>query len=93
MDGSEDMSLKEIVKRVKASHPDIRIGKKGLNEGMVNEIKRRLKEHKVVKIRIGADVEDRKSFAKEVADKVNAKLVEVRGYTFILVKEDKDDQV
>lgn len=56
---------------------------------MINEIKRRLKEHKVVKVKIGIEVEDRKKFAEEIANKVGAKLIEVRGFTFILVKVDK----
>lgn len=91
MAGSEDTSLKELIKRVKARHADVRIGKNGLTEGVLKEIERRLKDHKVVKIKIGIDVEDRREFARDVAKKLNAKLIEVRGYTFILAKEDVRD--
>lgn len=86
--GDTSYSMKQLIKMAKASHADVRIGKKGVTEELINEINRRLKEHKVIKVKIGIDVEDRKSFAKEIANKVGAKLIEVRGFTFILAKED-----
>jgi len=85
--GSEDIPLKRLIKEAKASHADVRIGKKGVTEGVIKEIKRRLDEHKVVKVKIGIEVEDRREFARLIAEKVNAKLIEVRGYTFILAKK------
>ncbi|BCU69254.1 YhbY family RNA-binding protein [Stygiolobus caldivivus] len=88
MVGSEDIPLKKLIKEAKASHAEIRIGKKGVTEEVINEIKRRLKEHKVVKVKIGIEIEDRREFAKEIAEKVGARLIEVRGYTFILAKKD-----
>ncbi|MEM0174257.1 MAG: YhbY family RNA-binding protein [Sulfolobaceae archaeon] len=83
---SEDIRMK--VKKAKARHADVRIGKKGLTDGVINEIKRRLEYSKVIKVRIGLKVEDRRKFAEEVAEKTNSKLIEVRGYTFILAKKD-----
>ncbi|BDC18327.1 YhbY family RNA-binding protein [Acidianus sp. HS-5] len=80
--------ISEKVKKVKAEHPAIRIGKNGLTEGLVNEIKRQLKEHEVVKVKIGIKEQDRRELAKKVAESVNARLVEVRGYTFILMRND-----
>lgn len=87
MVGSEDIPLKRLIKKAKASHADVRIGKKGVTEEVVKEIKRRLDEHKVVKVKIGIEVEDRREFARLVAEKANAKLIEIRGYTFILAKK------
>ncbi|BAB67235.1 MULTISPECIES: YhbY family RNA-binding protein [Sulfurisphaera] len=89
MDGQEDTnySIKQLIKKAKASHADVRIGKKGVTEEIINEIKRRLKEHKVVKIKIGIEVENRKEFARKIAELTEAKLIEVRGFTFILAKE------
>ncbi len=80
--------ISEKVRKTKAEHPTIRIGKNGLTEGLINEIKRQLKEHEVVKIRIGIKDQDRRELAKKVAEAVNAQLVEVRGYTFILMRND-----
>ena len=90
MDGQEDISysLKQLIKRAKTSHADVRIGKRGVNDEIINEINRRLKDHKVIKVKIGIDVDDRESFAKEIAAITRAKLIEVRGFTFILAKED-----
>jgi len=85
--GSEDIPLKRLIKEAKASHADVRIGKKGVTEEVVKEIKRRLDEHKVVKVKIGIEVEDRREFARLIAEKANAKLIEIRGYTFILAKK------
>jgi RNA-binding protein len=79
--------MKDLIKKAKASHADMRIGKKGVTEGLLNEIRRRLKEHKVVKVKIGVEVEDRRKFAEEIAMRVDAKLIEVRGYTFIIAKK------
>ncbi|QGR20161.1 YhbY family RNA-binding protein [Stygiolobus azoricus] len=87
MVGSEDIPLKRLIKEAKASHADVRIGKKGVTEEVIKEIKRRLNEHKVVKVKIGIEVEDRREFARLIAEKANAKLIEIRGYTFILAKK------
>ena len=84
--------IREKIKRKKAEHADVRIGKNGLTEGVINEIKRRLKDHDVVKVKIGIDVEDRRAFAREVAEKVGAKLIEVRGKTFILARDVRKGQ-
>jgi len=90
VDGQEDINynLKQLIKRAKTSHADVRIGKRGVNDEIINEINRRLKDHKVIKVKIGIDVDDRESFAKEIATMTRAKLIEVRGFTFILAKED-----
>jgi len=85
--GSEDIPLKRLIKEAKASHADVRIGKKGVTEEVVKEIKRRLDKHRVVKVKIGIEVEDRREFARLIAEKANAKLIEIRGYTFILAKK------
>lgn len=83
---SQGESIKAKIKRKKAEHADVRIGKNGLSEGIIQEIRRRLKEHKVVKVKIGIEVADRREFARRVAELVGAKLIEVRGKTFILAE-------
>lgn len=90
MAGQEDINynIKQLIKMAKARHADVRIGKKGVTNEVINEIKRRLKDHKVVKVKIGMEVEDRREFAKKVAELAGAKLIEVRGFTFILAKKD-----
>lgn len=87
--------LKKIKEHVQQRSADVRIGKAGITEGVINEIKRFLMEKEIVKIKIlrtAAAVEgkDRFQIAEEVAKKLNAKLLEVRGRTFILYKKIKD---
>ncbi len=86
MSSEERETIREKVKRKREEHADVRIGKNGLTPQVIEEIRRRLKDHKVVKVKIGIDVEDRREFARQVAEAVNAKLIEVRGKTFILAE-------
>ena len=68
----------------------VRVGKRGVSEGFVRELKRLLKEHKVVKVKVLKNYRDSveefniRDFAKEIAGIANARLIEVRGFTFIL---------
>ena len=67
----------------------LQIGKNGLTEGVINEIKHQLKKKNIIKIRmlksfIKNSEMNRRDLAKFVAKVVNAELVEVRGYTIIL---------
>lgn len=86
-------SLKKLVKEKKASSKcDVNIGKKGVTRGVIEEIKKRLERKKVIKVRIlksalVATGLDRRSLARLVAEKTGASLAEVRGRTFILVKQ------
>ena len=78
--------LKELVQQGRA---DVIIGKRGVNEGVISEIKRRLKEKGVIKVRVLKSAikvtgMDRKTLAKYVANKVGAMLLDVRGRTFVL---------
>lgn len=93
----KNKTINQLIKYKKASSKcDVNIGKKGVTENLLKEIKTRLKRHKVVKIRIlksalAVTGLDRKKLAEIVADKVNARLIEVRGRTFILAyKEYKE---
>ncbi|MET1101564.1 MAG: YhbY family RNA-binding protein [Pyrodictiaceae archaeon] len=85
-------SIRELIISKIHGRADVIIGKSGISNGVINEIKRRLKEQGIVKVKvlksgIKASGLDRKSLAREVATRVNAKLVDIRGRTFILVKE------
>ncbi|BBG25320.1 YhbY family RNA-binding protein [Sulfuracidifex tepidarius] len=81
------MTSEELIKKARASHPVIRIGKNGLNDGVINEIKRRLKQDKVLKVKVATE-DDVNEVARKVAESVGAKLIETRGFTFILAKDD-----
>ena len=69
---------------------DVNIGKKGVTPELIREIKERLKAKRVLKVRINRNLLktgiDRLEIAKEIAEKVGAELIEVRGHTFIIAK-------
>ncbi|MDK2849435.1 MAG: RNA-binding protein [Candidatus Woesearchaeota archaeon] len=72
---------------------DIRIGKKGISEALINEIKIRLKKKKLVKIKflaafLNSIEENKKKVIKEalqiIANHTDSEVLEVRGNTAIL---------
>lgn len=86
--------IKSLIKERRRGKVDIQLGKSGLTEGFINEVKRRLKKQGVVKIRIlksylKSGENDRRSIAGKVAELTGARLIEVRGNTFILALKGK----
>ncbi len=86
--------IKNLIKERRRGKVDIQLGKSGLTEGFINEVKRRLKKQGVVKIRIlrsylKSGENDRRSIARKVAELAGARLIEVRGNTFILALKGK----
>jgi len=83
--------LKEKIKEKIHSRADIQLGKKGVNESVVNEIKRRLKNQQVIKIRINRNLIksgiERQEIAQEIEEKTGATIIEIRGNTIILAKK------
>jgi len=82
---------KELVKRVLHGEPHVHIGKGGLSESVLNEIDRQLEENEVIKVRIlrsALSVEecDKDVFVELLAEKLNAKVLDVRGLTVILYR-------
>ncbi len=84
-------SLKRLKEIVQQGPADVIIGKRGIWPGVIEEIKRRLKEKGVVKVRalksaLKATGLDRRELARRVAEEVGALLLDVRGRTFVLYK-------
>ncbi len=76
------------ISKVLSEPARIRLGKSGINEGVLNEIKRHLEEEKIVKIKVlkslikmGYEVDQ---IAEKVASALNAEIVDIRGHTFTL---------
>lgn len=74
---------------------DINIGKHGLSERVVAEIKRRLKQKGIIKIRLldsslKAENTDRHTMALEIARRVGGLLIDVRGKTLVIIQRDVD---
>lgn len=80
---------KELLEKAKQLEPVLRIGKSGLTEGVVAELKKQLKKKKLIKVKFlkSALVEkNRKELAKEVADKTGAELIHQVGFVVVLYK-------
>lgn len=83
---------KEIRSKAAALEPIVRIGKSGLSESVVEEIKKHLKQKKIVKIkmlRAFVGTGDKKDFAKQIADKTDSTLVHRVGFVVVLAKKSK----
>jgi len=89
--GKRRRSLRDLIKEAWHSSAHVHIGKRGITDEVIIEIKRRLKKQKVLKIRILPSCVkvlnlDRREIAQIVAKRCNAYLAGVRGYTFVIYK-------
>ena len=74
----------------------IRIGKGGVTDGILDEIRKQLDKHGVVKIKmLGAftDSNDRKGVARDLATKVGAKLMHAIGGVVVLKDISKEEKL
>ena len=68
------------------------IGKNGITDALVNQIKNYLKKHGIVKIKMlksFMENNDKKKSAKLLAEKLDAELVKLIGFTIVLKKKFK----
>ena len=80
---------KEFIEKAKALEPILRIGKNGLTEGMVKEIKEQLKRKKLINIKFlkaAMEGKDKKKFSAEVAEKTGGEVVYQVGFVVVLWK-------
>jgi len=89
--------LKSLAKKAHHGSVDVIIGKNGLTESVLREIDSRLKIKGYVKIRIlkrGLEAIglERKEIAYEISKRLRAKLAGVRGRTFVIYREKKENK-
>ncbi len=79
------LTKKELVKIGNETKPTIHIGKEGLTEGVVEEVKAQLKKCSVIKVKVLPSAEfEMQDAGAELEAKTGAKCVEVRGFTVLL---------
>ncbi|MCE4614959.1 MAG: YhbY family RNA-binding protein [Desulfurococcales archaeon] len=71
---------------------DVIIGKRGLDEAVIGEVKRRLKRKRFIKVKmlrstLMAEDSDRRTIAGELASKADAGLISIKGRTVILKRK------
>ncbi len=74
---------------IRREQAKIRIGKKGLTENIITEVKRFLDKNPAVKIKCLKTVPKEKitPIAENIANLTNSQIIEIRGKTFILLKK------
>ncbi len=82
-------TIKEI-KRIGADlKPTIHVGKDGITDSLIEEVKLQVKTRKVVKIRLlPASGDEKDVIAKEISERSGAVLVDVRGSIVLLTQQD-----
>jgi len=66
----------------------INIGKAGINENVIEEIKRQLKANEIVKLRFAKNVaNDKETYITVIIGKTRAKLVDLRGNVAVIYKK------
>jgi len=87
------MSRKELIKKGSELDPTIHVGKEGLSEGIIEEVKAQVKRSKLIKVRVlpSAD-QDKDEVAEELAQRTGARVVETRGFTVLLCEASLFDE-
>ena len=83
-----DKTLKEKKKVAVNLDATIRMGKSGVTQALIDEIKDQIKRKDAVKVKLlGTKREETKQIASELAERCNAELIDVRGNTVVLWKK------
>jgi RNA-binding protein len=89
-------SLRRRAKLAHHGRADVIIGKRGVTPEILREIDARLRAKEVVKVKmlksaVEAEGADRRDIARFVASKLGARLMGVRGRTFVLARPRRED--
>ena len=78
---------KEMMNRA-LSAMTINIGKSGVNENVIEEIKRQLKANELVKIKFAKNIaRDKDKYIDDIVTQTRAKLIDVRGHVAVIYKK------
>ncbi|RBQ22839.1 hypothetical protein ALNOE001_14090 [Candidatus Methanobinarius endosymbioticus] len=81
------LSKKEIMNKALNSMT-INIGKVGINDNVIEEIKRQLKANEIVKLRFAKNIaNDKEAYITSITEKTRSKLVDLRGNVAVIYKK------
>ena len=86
MDKKRILELRGQAAKIEAS---THIGKNGVTPSLIEEIKRQLKDNKLIKVKLlksAVEAMPREEIAKDLAEKTVSELIEVKGNTVVLFK-------
>ena len=80
-------SKKEMMNRA-LSAMTINIGKAGVNDNVIEEIKRQLEANEIVKLKFAKNIaRDKDKYIDEIVSKTKSKLIDVRGHVAVIYKK------
>ena len=80
-------SKKEMMNRA-LSAMTINIGKGGVNDNVIEEIKRQLEANEIVKLKFAKNIARNKDdYIDEIVSKTKAQLIDVRGHVAVIYKK------
>ena len=83
-----DKTMKEKKKVAVNLDATIRMGKSGVTQALIDEIKDQIKRKESVKVKLlGTKRDETKQIASELAERCDAELIDVRGNTVVLWKK------
>ena len=81
------LTKKEIMNRALKSMT-INIGKAGINDNVIEEIKRQLKANEIVKLKFAKNIaNDKEAYVTAIVEKTRSKLVDLRGNVAVIYKK------
>jgi len=84
---SYTQSKKELMKRALTAMT-INIGKSGINDNVIEEIKRQLKDKEILKLRFSKNISSKKeSYISQIIEKSNSKIIDLRGNVAVIIKK------
>jgi RNA-binding protein len=83
---------KELRKLAHHLEPLVWIGKDGLSDDVVGATVEALDSHELIKVKLLALKEERKTVARDLADRADAVLAGVIGHVIILYREHPDEE-
>ena len=84
------MNIKEMKSKAIALEPLVRIGKSGLSDSVIGEIKKQLDQNKMIKIKLLKSFvggKDRKAVVKEIVDRTASQLVHSVGFIVVIARK------
>ena len=74
-------------KAVEELEVTVAVGKNGITEGVIDEIATQLKKRGTIKVRLhGESKLARQEIARDLAERSDSKLVDIRGFTVVLTR-------
>lgn len=85
----ENVNLGNLAKLIEHEPAIIRIGKNGISETIISELKSLINKKSAIKIKLlrNAPIEDKKTYFQDLENRVGFKIIKIKGNTAIFIKE------